>query len=68
MIPTAEEFLKQFELGSTGKVDIEDAKEAVIEFAKLHVEAALEAAHSNMQLPKEDLEFTLSSYSLDQIK
>lgn len=43
-IPTAEEFLKQFELGSTGKVDIEDAKEAVIEFAKLHVKAALENA------------------------
>jgi hypothetical protein len=41
---TAEEFLKQYELGNTGKIDIEDAKEAVIEFAKLHVEAALKAA------------------------
>lgn len=38
-IPTAEEFLKQFELGNTGKIDIEDSKEAIIEFAKLHVQA-----------------------------
>ena len=44
IIPTAEEFLKQFELGNTGKIDIEDSKEAIIEFAKLHVKAALEAA------------------------
>jgi hypothetical protein len=43
-IPTAEEFLKQFELGNTGKIDIEDAKEAIIEFAKLHVQEALKQA------------------------
>lgn len=43
-IPTAEEFLKQFELGNTGKIDIEDSEEAIIEFAKLHVEAALKEA------------------------
>ena len=42
-IPTAEEFLKQFELGNTGKIDIEDSKEAIIEFARLHVEAAIKA-------------------------
>ena len=34
---TAEEFLKQYELGNTGKIDIEDAKEAVIKFAKFHL-------------------------------
>lgn len=43
-IPTAEEFLLDFELGNTGKVDIEDAKEALIEFTKLHVQAALQSA------------------------
>ena len=44
MRQTAEEFLKEYELGNTGKIDTEDAKEAIIEFAKLHVEAALKAA------------------------
>jgi len=39
-----------------------------IEFAKLHVQEALKAAHRNMQLPDEDLEFTLDSYSLEKIK
>lgn len=42
--------------------------ELMVEFAKLHVKAALEAAHKNMQLPEEDLEFTLSSYPLNLIK
>ncbi len=67
-IPTAEKFLEDFELGTTGKVDIEDAKQAIIEFARLHVETALKAAHKNMQLPQEDLEFTLNSYPLENIK
>jgi len=40
-IPTAENFLLDYELGNTGKIDIEDTREALIEFAKLHVEAAL---------------------------
>ncbi len=39
-----------------------------IEFAKLHVEKALTMAHSQMQLPLEDLEFTLSAYPLENIK
>ena len=43
-IPTAEKFLLDFELGDTGKVDIEDAKEALVEFTKLHVQAALKEA------------------------
>lgn len=40
----------------------------MIGFAKLHVEIALYRAHSNMQLPPEDLGFTLQSYPLDNIK
>jgi hypothetical protein len=43
-------------------------KEAMIEFAKLHVTEALTSAHINMQLPIEDLEFTLKSYHLENIK
>lgn len=38
------------------------------EFAKLHVKAALEAAHKKHQLPIEDLEFTLSAYPETNIK
>jgi len=49
-IPTAEEFLKDFELGKTGKVDIEDTKQALIEFAKLHVEAALKKASEDVEI------------------
>jgi hypothetical protein len=40
----------------------------MIEFAKLHVEAALKKAHQQMQLPNEDLEFTLSAYPSENIK
>lgn len=32
-----------------------------------YVKEALTAAHKNMQLPEEDLEFTLSSYPLSNI-
>lgn len=39
-------------------------KEKMIQFANYHIMKALIAAHKNMQLPKEDLEFTLNSYSL----
>ena len=31
-------------------------------------EAILEAAHRNMQLPVEDLEFTINAYPLNNIK
>jgi hypothetical protein len=57
-IPTAEKFLLDFELGDTGKVDIEDAKEALVEFTKLHVQAALKAATESAQL----IETTHSEY------
>jgi hypothetical protein len=59
-IPTAEE---QLEIYGTSH-----AIEAMKEFAKLHVEAALKAAHCNHQLPIEDLDFTLNSYPLNNIK
>jgi hypothetical protein len=64
-MPGAEEFFKKV----TGCViNHKDVKIAMIEFAKLHVEAALKAAHKNMQLPPEDLEFTLNAYPLTNIK
>ena len=73
MRQTAEEFLKEYELGNTGKIDTEDAKEAIIEFAKLHVEAALkEAAETNYPSTKSNFELVnskiLNSYPLDKIK
>ena len=48
----------------TGK----ELKQLAIRFAQLHVQAALESAHQNMQLPEDDLEFTLDSYSLSKVK
>ena len=79
MIPTAAEFLKEYELGNTGKIDIEDAKEAIIEFAKLHVEAALKEASENattFNKPKfkgdinyvVDEDSILNAYPLENIK
>lgn len=47
-IPKAEEFIKSYELGNTGKVDIEDATEAIIEFAKLHIKAYKKAVTENI--------------------
>lgn len=42
--------------------------EMMIEFAKLHVEQALKAAHRNAQFPEEDLDYTLRAYPLTEIK
>ena len=76
-IPTAEEFLKQFELGNTGKIDIEDSKEAIIEFAKLHVEAALKEAEKEtikyvsktiIELNMYNKNSILNAYPLENIK
>ncbi len=70
---TAEAFKKysslyQFEEGSPEYlIDKEDFQKAMIEFAEYHVKAALRAAHSNQQLPIEDLEFTMDSYNLSKI-
>jgi D-mannonate dehydratase len=62
-IPTTEEFLESNHIeGSKNRVKI------INKLIKLHVEAALKAAHRNMQLPEEDLEFTLNAYPLENIK
>ena len=73
MIPTAEEFYKQ----TTGCVmNHRDVKTAMIEFAKLHVEAALEAAledsphGSSTDIPSyEDMkDAILNAYPLENVK
>ena len=64
IIPSAVDFLQNF----TNNPDDDTIYEAMIAFAKLHVEAALRKAHSNMQLPDEDIDYTLSSYPLANIK
>jgi hypothetical protein len=63
-IPTAEELFKkyssyyQFEEGDPEYlIDKEDFQTSVIEFAKFHVQKALERVHNNMQFPIEDLEW-----------
>ena len=77
MKQTAEEFLKDYELGNTGKIDIEDAKEALIEFAKLHVKAALTEAlesipclgsSSDIATYEEVEDAVLNSYPVENIK
>ena len=62
--PTAVEFCQNFDADP----DDDFFYKAMIEFAKLHVTAALKASHRNNQLPNEDLDYTLSSYPLDKIK
>jgi hypothetical protein len=72
-IPTAEEFV--LEHNSKG-VDLEwnyVTKEAMIEFAKLHVEAALEAANDKVNYAMEEFggvfpDTVLSVYPLNNIK
>ena len=72
-IPTAEEFLNRDESGVFNKVDI---TQAMIEFAKLHVTAALQAASKNAQptydeggiLGFVDKETVLDAYPLTNIK
>ena len=66
-IPTAEELSKKY-TRLRSAVALKDLSDFAIEFAKLHVTKALTSAHINMQLPIEDLEFTLNSYPLTNIK
>lgn len=70
-IPTAEEFFKsqipKYESVSQFMTD-GDIFYYAKQFAKLHVEAALRAAHLNQQLPIEDLKFTSDAYPLEKIK
>ena len=49
-------------------IDKKSFKLAMIEFAKIHVKVALIRAHSNSQLPEEDLCFTLNAYPETLIK
>lgn len=63
---TAKEFLISKRLN--GWVNYTIVSELMSEFAKYHVELALTQAHKKMQLPEEDLEFTLNSYDLNNIK
>ena len=81
-ILTAEDLALNFEIGNTKRISIEDAKEAMIEFAKLHVEAALKEASEKINLTDEvcealqnhwfkeyiDKDSILNSYPLDKIK
>lgn len=74
-IPNTEDFFKKYsdnihlaECCYDYLVEKDSFKKAMIEFAKLHVTKALTSAHINMQLPIEDLEFTLNSYPLTNIK
>lgn len=73
---TAEDLILNFEIGNTRRVDIEDAEYAMIEFARLHVEAALKAASE--QAHTKDIPYTddvevdkvsiIKSYPLENIK
>lgn len=69
-IPTAENFLLDYELGNTGKIDIEDTREALIEFAKLHVEAALKAAADDYSEGSSDIvhESIINAYPFSNIQ
>jgi hypothetical protein len=72
-IPTAEQFLSRDESGVFNEADI---TQAMIEFAKLHVEAALKAASENAQTECDDggelgfvnKETILDAYPLNNIK
>ena len=71
MIPTAEEFYKQ----TTGCVmNHRDVKTAMIEFAKLHVEASLKEASENVIIDGHPFEYELdknsiiNAYPLENIK
>ena len=66
-ILTAEDLALNYEIGNTKRISIEDAKEAMIEFAKLHVEQALKAA-SDSTLLYDFQEEIKNSYPLDKIK
>jgi len=71
-IPTAEEFLKECQSNPHKGWS---TRKAMIEFAKLHVEAALKAAYDNIEYTEVDSsvpyvveESILNSYPLENIK
>jgi len=69
-IPTAEEYLN--ELVPIGALSFESATEAMIEFAKLHVQAQTEAILEKIALRKEESNIirniVCNSYPLNKIK
>ena len=75
MIQSAEEFLKNFHRQETHTLE-EGVQEAMIEFTKLHVEAALKAAASDAHTKdvpytddvEVDKESILNAYPLENIK
>lgn len=74
-ILTAEEAFNKFEK-TVPLLDTDDnggffeskVIEFAIEFAKMHVTAALQQAHVRHQLSVEDMGFTLDAYPLENIK
>lgn len=66
-IPTALEFLNRDESGVFNEVDI---TQAMIEFAKLHVTAALKTAADDYSESSSDIvqESIINAYPLDKIK
>ena len=71
MIPKAEEFIKSTELvvkfdNTQGCILEEELPSLFIEFAKLHVEAALEAASGKVQLSPELYDFVSDSWESGQ--
>jgi len=68
-IPAAEEFLKRDESGVFNEVDI---TQAMIEFAKLHVQAQTETILERIKLRGEhstiDQNIIINAYSLSNIK
>lgn len=73
MIPTAEEFLRIQPIDGEFKTVHQRLKEALIEFAKLHVEAALKEAHKmtiqeGFGSPEHGLKYFENAYPLTNIK
>jgi len=81
IIPTAEEFLKEYKESKLQQLrdnvgKIKSPEEALIEFAKLHVEAALEARDNlyetyyaeELKFTDSNKEFIRKSYPLTNIK
>ena len=63
-IPTAQEFINRDESGVFNEVDI---TQAMIGFAKLHVEAALQAAAENAQASLDTAHFAEGSYRVSVV-
>ena len=75
-LPTAEEFLQQEQFYAVTSGDEYEIAQAMIEFAKLHVQAALESASKNGRTRTNDestsiivdSDTILNAYPLDNIK